>query len=29
MQAQHKAGDLIPDDRAVVERLLGRELKDK
>lgn len=28
MQAQHKATDLSPADRAVVERLLGRELQD-
>lgn len=28
MQAQHKATDLSPEDRAAVERLLGRELKD-
>lgn len=28
MQPQHKATDLSPEDRAVVERLLGRQLKD-
>ena len=28
MQVQHKATDLSREDRAVVERLLGRELKD-
>jgi hypothetical protein len=28
MLAQHKASDLSPEDRTVVERLLGRELKD-
>jgi hypothetical protein len=28
MQAQHKVSELSPEDRAVVERLLGRELKD-
>lgn len=28
MQAQHKVTDLSPEDRAVVERLLGRELQE-
>jgi hypothetical protein len=28
MQAQHKVSELSPEDCAVVERLLGRELKD-
>ena len=29
MAQEYKAGDLSPEDRAAVERILGRELKDQ